>query len=373
MTIGYDAKRVFHNSTGLGNYGRDLIRILSAFHPEHRYLLYNPKLSRRPLFTPDERLVFQRLPSALLDRKLPGWWRRSSIGGDLKRDGVSLFHGLSGELPNGLHTKGIRQVVTVHDLIFMRYPQWYSYIDRRIYWEKASHACRHADKIVAISAQTKVDIIDLIGVNPAKIAVIYQGCDPVFRQPSNPSGQADVRHKYGLPTDFILNVGTIEPRKNVLSVVKALEGTAIHLAIAGRATTPYAREVKTYVERRRMTNQVTFIHGATTAELAMLYQAASLFIYPSLFEGFGIPIVEALSAGTPVITTRGGCFAEAGGEHSWYVSPYDIAEIRHAITTVLTDAALRRQMIAKGFEHIRHFDDGAVAAQWMALYNGVVA
>lgn len=373
MNIGYDAKRIFHNQTGLGNYGRDLIRILSTFHPEHRYLLYNPTLSRRPLFTPDESHVFQRLPTAFLDRKLPGWWRRSRIGGDLKRDDVSLFHGLSGELPSGLHTKGIRQVVTVHDLIFMRYPQWYSYIDRRIYWEKASHACRHADKIVAISAQTKADIIDFIGVNPSKIQVIYQGCDPVFRQPSNPSGEADVVHKYGLPTDFILNVGTVEPRKNVLSVVKALKDMDVHLVIAGKAATPYAKEVKTYVEQYGLTNRVTFIHGATTAELAMLYQAASLFIYPSLFEGFGIPIVEALSAGTPVITTRGGCFAEAGGEHSWYVSPYDIEEIRHAITKILTDAALRRQLIAKGLDHIRHFEDDVVADQWMALYNGGAA
>lgn len=371
MNIGYDAKRIFHNTTGLGNYGRDLIRILCASYPEHRYLLYNPKPSGRPLFSPDESHVIQRQPATFLDRKFPGWWRRSRIGRDLKQDEVSLFHGLSGELPAGLHLKGIKQVVTVHDLIFMRYPQWYRYIDRQIYWQKASHACRYADQIVAISEQTKADIVDFLHIDPAKIAVIYQGCNPVFRQPHDSSGQAEVVRKYGLPTDFILNVGTVEPRKNVLSVIKALEGTDIHLAIAGKASTPYAKEVKAYVERQRLTNQVTFIHGASTAELAVLYQAASLFIYPSLFEGFGIPIVEALSAGTPVVTTRGGCFQEAGGQHSWYVSPYDIAEIRHAITTILGDNALRRQLIAKGLDHIRHFEDEVIANRWMQLYQHI--
>src|SRR5690606_809703 len=185
--------------------------------------------------------------------------------------------------------------------------------------------------------------------------------------------QADVMRKYKLPKDFILNVGTIEPRKNVLSIVKALEGSDVHLVIAGKATTPYAKEVKTYVERHGLTNRVTFIHGASTAELAMLYQAASLFIYPSLYEGFGIPILEALSAGTPVITTRGGCFHEAGGEHSWYVSPLDTGEIRHAITTILTDTALRRQLIAKGLEHLRHFEDEDIADRWMKLYKETIS
>lgn len=369
MNIGYDAKRIFHNPTGLGNYGRDLIRILHTFYPEHRYLLYNPKPADRPLFSSDAMNVSQRLPATVLDRKFPGWWRRSRIGGDLKRDEVSLFHGLSGELPTGLHATGIKQVVTVHDLIFMRYPQWYRYVDRQIYWRKVSDACRNADQIVAISEQTKADIIDFLHINPVKIAVIYQGCNPVFRQPSNPTGQADVVRKYKLPTDFILNVGTIEPRKNVLSVIQALKGTDLHLAIAGKATTPYAREVKTYVERQRMTNQVTFIHDASTEELAMLYQAASLFIYPSLFEGFGIPIIEALSAGTPVITTRGGCFHEAGGKHSWYVSPHDPEEIRHAIATILGDSALRRQLIAKGLDHVRLFEDKVIAERWMEAYR----
>ncbi|WP_353185069.1 glycosyltransferase family 1 protein [Parapedobacter lycopersici] len=373
MNIGYDAKRIFHNRTGLGNYGRDLIRILSTLHPEHRYWLYNPGLSDSPLYIPDNAQVIQRQPATFFDRKFPGWWRRSRIGNDLQRDGISLFHGLSGELPVGLRRKGIRQVVTVHDLIFMRYPKWYRSFDRQIYWKKLRHACRNADKIVAISAQTRSDLVEFLGIDSASIQVIYQGCDPVFRQPHDASSQADVIRKYRLPQDFILNVGTIEPRKNVLSAVKALKGTDVHLVIAGRATTPYANDVKAYVQQHGLTNQVTFIHGASTAELAMLYQATSLFIYPSLYEGFGIPIIEALSAGTPVITTRGGCFPEAGGPHTWYVSPDDVEEIRHAITTLLTDTALQREVVAGGREYVRQFEDHTLADQWITLYQEIIS
>lgn len=373
MNIGYDAKRIFHNRTGLGNYGRHLIRILSTCYPGHRYLLYNPKPSDHALYTPNGVQVVQQQPTGFFDQQFRGWWRSARIGRDLMRDNVSLFHGLSGELPAGLQRRGIHQVVTIHDLIFMRYPQWYRYIDRQIYQKKVRHACQHADKIVAISEQTKTDIVDFLGVDPTRIQVIYQGCDPVFRQPYNASGQADVVRKYGLPNNFILNVGTIEVRKNVLSIVKALEGTDVHLAIAGSAATPYAQEVKAYVQQRGLAKQVTFIHGASTAELAMLYQAASLFVYPSLFEGFGIPIIEALSAGTPVVTTRGGCFSEAGGTHASYVSPDDVEEIRHAITTILTDTARYRQRIAGGLEHVRLFEDYTLADQWMALYNETIS
>lgn len=372
MNIGYDAKRIFHNQTGLGNYGRDLIRILSAAYPEHRYFLYNPKKSDNARFVPDGTSVFERLPTGFLGRKFPGWWRRRHIGRDLQQDGVQLFHGLSGELPTTLKAQGIRSVVTVHDLIFRRYPQWYGYIDRQIYWKKVSHASRNADKIVAISEQTKADVVNFLGVDPASIQVVYQGCHPVFRQPTNPEGQQAVRDKYRLPRDFILNVGTIEPRKNVLAAIKAIEALDIHLVIAGKAATPYASEVKAYVQQHGMGSRVTFIHDASTRDLAMLYQAALLFIYPSLFEGFGIPIIEALSTGTPVITTAGGCFREAGGEHSRYVSAHDTEEIRSAVMAILTDMALRRQMTEKGLEYVRRFDDRTLADQWMVLYREII-
>ncbi|MGK6351988.1 glycosyltransferase family 4 protein [Parapedobacter sp. DT-150] len=370
MNIGYEAKRVFHNRTGLGNYGRDLIRILREYHPEHTYYLYNPKPARDQLFASDSANVIERLPRSGFDRTFSNWWRQRGVVGDLKQDGIQLFHGLSGELPMGLSGQRIKQVVTIHDLIFVRYPALYSFIDRTIYFRKFKHAARHADRIVAISEQTKRDIVEFLHVADSKIDVIYQGCHPAFKQRYTDAAKQAVLEKYKLPGDFMLNVGTIEARKNVLSVIKAMERIDMPLVVAGRPT-PYLDELKGYIETRGMSKKVLFIHGASVDELAKLYQSALLFIYPSLFEGFGIPIIEALYAGVPVITSRGGCFPEAGGPHSRYVAPDDLEEIAQAIEAVLGDSALRDSMIDQGFVHVQQFDDARIAGQMARLYREV--
>ncbi len=371
MNIGYDAKRIFHNQTGLGNYGRDLIRVLSEYYPAHNYFLYNPKLSRKRLFVTNDSHVFQRLPTSSIDKALSSLWRQNRVIRDLKNDGIQLFHGLSGEIPHPLKKTRIKSTVTIHDLIFMRYPELYKAIDRMIYQRKFSHACHHADKIIAISEQTKADIVEFFRVDPSKIDVIYQGCHPAFKQTYASTQREEILRKFGLPQTFILNVGTIEERKNVLSVVKAMKHVDAHLVIAGRET-PYAKVVKEYVHKHNLTNNVSFVHGASTPELAMLYQSASVFVYPSLFEGFGIPIIEALYSGTPVITTAGGCFPEAGGAHSMYISPLAIEEISHAINQLLGDQRKRESMRLDGLAYARQFDDERIANKIMTSYRNTV-
>lgn len=371
MNIGYDAKRIFHNQTGLGSYGRNLILALTEHHPEHCYFLYNPKPSTSKLFVPNGSHIFERHPRSFLQRKFHSLWRQRGISKDLKKDNIHLFHGLSGEIPLSLKAHGIKSIVTIHDLIFMRYPRLYKTIDRSIYRSKFSYACSHADKIIAISKQTKADIVEFMGINPEKIQVIYQSCHPAFKQLHPIEEKRAVLYKYGLPDEFILSVGTIEERKNVLSVVKAIRHIDIHLVVAGRGTS-YAKEVKAYIRQHGLSNKVTFIHNASTYELAKLYQSALIFIYPSLFEGFGIPIIEALYAGTPVITTTGGCFREAGGEHSWYVSPKNVEEISHAIQQLMDDPDKRDLMRVNGLIHTKQFDDSHIADTMMAAYADVV-
>ena len=367
MNIGYEAKRIFHNQTGLGNYGRDLVRMLSEYHPENTYYLYNPKASHRRLFESDRPHVIERMPQSSFGRLFNSLWRQYSMVHDLKRDGIQLFHGLSGELPAGLSKQLIKSVVTIHDLIFVRYPSLYPFIDRLIYSRKFNYAAHQADRVIAISEQTKQDIVEFLGVDETKISVIYQGCHPAFKQRYTDEERQAVREKYKLPNGFILHVGTIEPRKNTLSVVKAIAQLDVHLVIAGRPT-PYLKEINAYIQRHGIASKVSFVHGATIHELAKLYQSALLFIYPSLFEGFGIPIIEALYSGVPVITSRGGCFPEAGGPYSRYVSPLDTEEIADAIRVVLTDSMLRQRIIDGGIAHSQHFNDDRIASQLMQLY-----
>ena len=223
MKIGFDAKRLFHNATGLGNYSRDLIRILAKSNPENKYYLYNSKPKKIDRIEIDSKTIFEKIFTG--NSLFSAFWRFSSIKKTLKKDGIEIFHGLSGEIPFGISETKIKSIVSIHDLIFVRYPNLYSIIDRKIYFWKFKYAAKNADLIVAISEQTKNDIVDFLKIDPKKIKVIYQGCATNFKAIVTTSILKEVKDKYQLPEKFLLNVGTIEERKNILSVFEALKET----------------------------------------------------------------------------------------------------------------------------------------------------
>jgi glycosyltransferase involved in cell wall biosynthesis len=371
MRLGFDAKRAFHNATGLGNYSRDVLRILQARFPEHEYLAYTPRPGRlAPAEGPRLRAVG---PRGALGRALPALWRQAGIVRDLADDGVALYHGLSNELPAGIERTTIAPVVTIHDLIFERHPELYPAIDRRIYRLKFRSAAARARLVVAVSEQTAQDLVELYGVPPERIRVVYQVCHPAFHAPADPTADAAVAARLGLPTTFVLSVGTLERRKNLLVALRAiapLEG--VSFVAVGRPT-PYARELAAFVEEHGLGDRVRFLAGLTIPELASLYRLATAFVYPSLFEGFGIPILEALAAGTPVVTTRGGCFAEAGGPGSAYVDPRDPEELREVLAALLADPARRAEMTRRGRTHAARFSDAAIADDLFRVYEEALA
>lgn len=366
MRIGFDAKRYFLNKTGLGNYSRDLIRILEKYAPENEYLKYTPKTGDQYINQPASQKNI-RLPQGFINSTWPNLWRNQRIVHDLKKDKVDIFHGLSGEIPIGLAKAHIKSIVTIHDLIFLRHPELYHPIDRWIYKKKFKHACETSDRIVAISQCTKNDIVDLLHVPEEKIDVVYQGCHESFKSIKTEEQKAELRSKLKLPQDFLLNVGTIEPRKNILPVVKAIKDLDIPLVIVGKPTR-YSQEVIAYIRQNKMENRIFFFQGLAMEELAVLYASATVFIYPSIYEGFGIPIIEALYSGTPVITSNMGVFPEAGGPTSCYIDPTNISEIKHAIISLLSDSSKRDGMIEKGLEFVQKFNDDNLAAQWKKQY-----
>ena len=174
MRIGFDAKRAFLNNTGLGNYSRDTIRVLSNFYPDNKYFLYTPKEkgNSRLAFLDNRNNTFVRTPQSLLNKALKSYWRSKSIVSDLFNNKIDIYHGLSHELPLGIEKTNIKTVVTIHDLIFIRYPHLFRTIDRKIYYKKFNSACHRADKIIAVSQQTKQDIIDFFLIPEEKIEVI---------------------------------------------------------------------------------------------------------------------------------------------------------------------------------------------------------
>jgi len=368
MHIGYDAKRAFLNNTGLGNYSRWLIKAMASYYPEHEYRLYTPQIKENRHFAFLKKIPHSRIVSPK-SKLLSSLWRTKSIVKNLKADGVELYHGLSHELPIGIRQSGIKSILTVHDLIFMRFPQYFGWINRTIYKTKLQYACKAADKIIAISQKTKDDLLELLKVDESKIEVIYQGCDPAFKLHQSDAQRKLVKKKYDLPKRYVLTVGTIEERKNLLLLVKSLVFTksSVPLVVAGKPT-KYLDGVKEFINANNLANRVIFLHEVSFDELPALYQMATLFVYPSRYEGFGIPVLEAINSGVPAIAAKGSCLEEAGGPDSIYVDPDDEYELAKQINRVWNSPALRQNMIAKGFDYAHNFDDEKLAGQLMQLY-----
>lgn len=370
MRIGFDGKRFFHNNTGLGNYSRSLVKVLSDNFPENDYLLYNPKKSSKYNLENYNNSVAEVLPTSSFTKKLSSLWRLYFVSKDIKKNKVELFHGLSGEIPLGL-PKNIKKVVTIHDLIFVRYPNLYSFFDRKIHFFKFKYASKKSDVVVAISEQTKKDIVSFLGINENKIKVIYQGCHAVFKQEYSENQIENTIKKHNLPEEYILNVGTIEKRKNLLVILKSITNTTKKLVVIGKKTA-YFDEIWDYIVANNLEKQVIFLKDLSLEELAIIYQKATLFVYPSIFEGFGIPIIEALYSKTPVITSTGSCFSEAGGSHSLYVNPENSDELRTAIDLVWDNTSKRIEMQEKGFEFVQKFNDSTIAKNWQELYKSLL-
>ncbi|HZY81458.1 MAG TPA: glycosyltransferase family 1 protein [Cyclobacteriaceae bacterium] len=368
MKIGFDAKRLFNNFTGLGNYSRFVVDALSANYPANDYFLYTPKLRSHP--ETSHYLDTKRFTVRQPEGKPGALWRTFSITDDLRNDKLEIFHGLSNELPFR-KPAGIRTVITVHDLIFLRFPEYYGMIDVAIYKWKLAHSCKSADVVIAVSQQTATDLQEFLGVDPKKIVVVYQGCHPSFYQKVSNEAIEAVRRHYELPEEFILYVGTLEKRKNAGLIIKALARmkNRIPVVFAGRPT-KYIAELEGLVKKYQAQAWVKFVYNASFADLPAFYQAASLFIYPSVFEGFGIPIVEAIASGVPVITSNGSCFSEAGGPDCIYVNPSNPEELCDAVTMVLENGTLRSTMVDASGKYINKFAPGVIAGELTKVYGG---
>ncbi|MBT1701650.1 glycosyltransferase family 4 protein [Chryseosolibacter indicus] len=374
MNIGFEAKRFFTNSTGLGNYSRFIVDALSVNNENDNFFLYTPsnvpgKASKEILNRRNVKVV--RPSSTYQMFKAGSLWRTWGISQHPTIDSLNVFHGLSHELPIGLPVH-IKKIVTVHDLIFLRYPQFYRQIDIWIYKSKLLHACRNADKIIAVSKQTASDLIEFLHVDEKKIEVVYQGCHSNFKRKLSAQEIEQVKIKHQLPAEYILNVGTVEERKNVLVLVKALaqipEKSRLPLIIMGKHT-PYYQTVVEEAAKLGVIKNIRFLNNIPFADFPAIYQGAKVFVYPSLFEGFGIPLVEAIESCVPVITSEGSCFIEAAGPSAKYINPKRSDELKKTLMEVLSDDTLRDQMIKGSTEYIQKFRPEVISSNLIKAYK----
>lgn len=374
MRIGFDAKRVAQNATGLGNYSRFVIRILKNHFPEDEQVLYVPNPKKTQHLDKAASNTEPRFPQGIWQR-LRSIWRVWGVTSDLKRDRIDLFHGLSNELPLNIRKAGCRSVVTIHDLIFLHYPKYYHWIDRKIYDFKFRRACRNADRVIAVSEFTKREIMKYYGTPEAKIDVVYQGCDPAFAAPVSKEKLDDVALRYSLPRQFILYVGSIEERKNLMLVAKAIASRPSafsHKIVAVGKRTPYVDEIRQYLETNGIADRILFFHKVPFADLPSFYRLADAFVYPSRIEGFGIPMLEAISSGLPAIGCTGSCLEEAGGPHCIYVDPDDAQAMSAALCRVVSDKELRETMIREGYKYARNFTDEVLAGKVHETYSSIL-
>lgn len=368
MRIGFDAKRAFLNSSGLGNYSRNTLNALHRFSKNNQYILYTPEI-KDGLF--DNYNQFEvHAPENPIEKIFKSIWRSYSAK-RLNKNKVDLFHGLSNELPKGIHKIKVPAVVTIHDLIFIRFPQFYKAIDRKIYYSKVKYACNSSQKIIAISQQTKDDIVRFFNVEPGKIEVIYQSVSPVYFEQVN---SENLLSKYNLSERFILSIGTHEPRKNQLSILKAIhsEKIDIQVVIIGK-TSSYTKKLTRFITDNKMENQVKFLNNISEFDLAGLYRLATLSVYISFFEGFGLPVIESMAAGCPVITSNVSCLPETAGDAAILCSPNNLSELAIQIKTLLENNDLRNDLIQKGIERARLFHPEYFSEKMISLYNGILS
>lgn len=261
-------------------------------------------------------------------------------------------------------SKKCKSVATFHDLSFEKYPEFYS--AGKNYWHFSMNPkkqAREADKIIAVSKSTKDDLVKLYEINPEKIRVIYSGVNQELRIKNQESKISEVKKKYNLPEKYILYLGTLEPRKNIIGLIKAFElfkksrrsqVAGRKLIIAGSKGWLYKDIFKT-ARNSFAKDDLIFTGFIADRDKPILYSQAELFIYPSFYEGFGFPPLEAMAAGTPVITSNFSSLPEAAGDAAITINPYNLDELYRAMEAVLSDGKLKNILIKKGFEQAKKF------------------
>lgn len=377
MKIGYDAKRIFHNFRGLGNYSRTLVESMMKYYPENEYFLYTPPIEDKRAMEWKRKYENSKIvtPEGFLGKKFSSAWRSMFLSNVIKDDNLDIYHGLSHEIPPGINKTKTKSVVTIHDLIYLKFPEFFPWVDRQVYDKKFRYSADQADIVIAICEQTKNDIIEHFKTPEEKIKVIYQSCNPQFYTMKKSEELNLVKEKYSLPEKFIFYVGAIEERKNAMSLVKAyikLKDKYDHGLVLVGDGGQYRKDIERLVLEQGLQDRVKMISYVDGDELPSLYQLADLFVYPSFYEGWGIPIVEALFSETAVITTKGGCFQESGGDYCLYIDPHDESEIVNAIDKVLSDDNLKEKMVRNGRHHAEKFHWKNTSKSLFNLYQELI-
>lgn len=360
-----------YRNAGVSRYTYRLIEGLSRLDAGQRYTVFVSASDQQAVteFGNERlRLVPSRWPTAQPAQRI--LWEQTALPDLLRRVRADVFHSPVNVLPLRLPCPS---VVTVHDLAFLHYPQFFRPA-RRIYQRMlTAHSVRVATLVIAVSESTRRDLIEQLGADPARVRVVNPAIEPRFRPIADPARRAAFRHEQGLPERFLLYLGTLEPRKNLVGLVeayarlRAAEPDAPPLVVAG-AKGWYFDEVFAKVRTLGLEQSVTFAGYVSDEAQPLWYAAAELFVYPSFFEGFGLPVAEAMACGTAVITSNVSSLPEVAGDVAVQANPHDADSLAHAMRSLLQDDETRRRLAAEGPRWARRFSSERMVAACSEIY-----
>ena len=364
MRVGIDARLVYYSQAGIGQYIFHLVNGLARIDTENEYVLLQ---SRKDDTTILERPNFRRI-----SLWTPSHHRleRYALNVELVRLGLDVLHSPDFIPP---HRPSCKSVITVHDLAFLLYPHFLTKESAR-YYGHIDQAVRWTDHIIAVSESTKRDTVQHLGVPEDKITVVYEAASPVFRPVDRDEAREQVRCRHGVQGPFVLFVSTIEPRKNVPTLIKAVWQLQecykedVRLVLAGGKGWLF-EDAFAIVQELKMDSRVHFVGQVSSEELLYLYNAAELLAHPAFYEGFGLPPLEAMACGLPAIVSNVASLPEVVGDAGLLIDPHDADELTVAMWRVLNDGELRQEMRNKGLRQAERFSWGRAARETAAIYK----
>lgn len=372
MAIGIDYTAAVRQGAGIGRYTRGLIRALAELDRDTRYVLFSAGRDPDPRPWPAN---FTARPAPLSDRQLSILWHRLRLPAPIEwfTGPLDLFHSPDFVLPP---VRRARTALTIHDLSFLRYPECFSPPLLRYLLNAVPRSVERADLILADSSSTRDDLMEMLGVPAERIRVVYAGVEPSFEPRPLPEVDA-VRQRYGIGRPYLLGLGTLQPRKNFVRLIEAYrllrqeQGIPHQLVIGGGRGWLYEPIIEA-AKAHGLGDDVLLIGFVDDGDLAALYTGAEAFVFPSLYEGFGLPVLEAMACGTPVVAASTSSLPEVAGEAALLVSPHDTGALAEAMAQVLGNDALRTTLRMRGFEQCRRFTWRAAAQDLLACYTDLI-
>ncbi len=370
MRIVFDGTTLRPYQTGVGYYTEHLLHHLAREVPGHEIVV----VSNRPVETSHPLPPHVRIPSA---GRFPirGLWIQCIAPLIVRSQKGQLAHFTNSVAPLAATTTPT--VVTIHDMTLQMFPHWHPW-HRRVMRPLVQLSARRAEAVIAVSRSSRRDILAGTGLAPERVRAIYEAPAPVFQPLSDTSLQEVVRRRYGLSCRIILCVGTIEPRKNLLRLIEAFrrarkrEPLPHQLVLAGMAGWGYG-EVKRRIEQLGLQKDVLLLGYVPFSLLPALYNLAEIFVFPSLYEGFGLPVLEAMACGVPVVAGRNSSLPEVGGEAVELVDVSCLGAIQDALLRLTSDPDRRRDLSKRGFKWVRSFSWRRAARETLEVYRSVGA